>query len=195
MTIHETILEYAVSHPEQTATLAAGLGATAYHGVKTGRLPIGRLPYRALRGVLRDLRGQYFGKPRPRGVPAVVVDASPEQVAATLQGEHFEAAPASYEYKGERWSLRRPDEPRRNPETGDPTPMETHARGFELASGKTLVLTHHEANRYTATAEHLDDGLYSWERGQDRLAAVLDRAPHEYRLIGSERDAGVEVVA
>jgi hypothetical protein len=52
--IPNAILEYAVSHPEQLGALLTGLAGSLVHYRRTGRVPIGRLPYRAARQVFRD---------------------------------------------------------------------------------------------------------------------------------------------
>ena len=192
----DPLLEYAVQHPEQVATLAAGLAATVGHYSKTGRLPLGRLPWRAARGIVRDLRERYFGKPRPKGVPGLVVDTDADTLEARLREHCFEGALASYDYEGEVLNLRQPAGVKPHPKTGADVPMELHPRGFETADGQLLVIAHLEASRYEATDEHLEEGLLSWDTGQGVLAALLhNETDLDYEKIASERDAEIEVVS
>ncbi|MDY6780217.1 MAG: hypothetical protein SV760_06690 [Halobacteria archaeon] len=190
------VVRYVVSHPKQVAAIVVAVAGAVASYAKTGRVPIGRLPYRYLRRLLRDVGNTYFGKPRPTGVPAVVVDAPPDEVESAVRDRHYESGDLfSYEYAGEVWNLRRPEDPARNPETGAMTPMENHARAFRTADDRTLVLDHYEANRFEATEEHLDErGLFSWSKGRDILAEDLEAEQLSYETIASEADAKIEVV-
>lgn len=193
MSVHSTLAEYALANPEQAFGAIGALGAATFHYSRTGRLPIGRLPWGAARDVLQELRDQYFEKPRPRGVPALVVDADVDALETALRDRHFEGAPASYDYAGEDLNLRRPAGTMPHPETGATVPMETHVRGFATTDDRLLCLTHHEASRYEATGEHLRPGLYSWERGRERLRGVLVETDLDATTVPSERESGVEV--
>lgn len=189
-----TVLDYVVRHPEQVAALATGLGATATHYVKTGRLPLGRLPFRAARDVLQEVRAEYFGRARPRGVPALVVDAEPAVVEDVLREHHFEDTDFDYKYAAEQWSLRRPEGERPHPETGEPTALELHPRGFETTDG-TLVLAHLEASRYEEPGPHVRETMLSWDGGQGRMATLFrNDAGLAFEQIESERAANIEVV-
>lgn len=188
------IARYVASHPEKSSAIVVALVGAVGSYAKTGRIPIGRLPYRHLRRMLRDFGDTYFGKPRPKGVPAIVVDAPPADAEAAIRSRNYESGDLySYEYSGEVWNLRRPEDPMRNPETGAMTPMEVHARGFRTADDRTLVLTHLEANRFEATSEHLDEGLFSWERGRDIVTDDLEAAQQSYDVIESEAAADIQV--
>jgi len=189
----QALIEYAASNPEQTATAVTGLTGALAHWRKTGKLPIGRLPYRALRKTLKDLRHRYYRKPRPRGVPALLVDADPPSVGHTLRGQYFEYPPTSFKYDAEAVNLRRPAGTKPGPTTGEPVPMELHARGFETTDGRTLLVTHLEASRYEAQGRHLDGTLTSYSEGREQLRRVLSDANLSPTTIESERSAEIEV--
>jgi hypothetical protein len=189
------ILEYAAQHPGQVAGAVATLGAAGFHTFKTGRIPLGRLPWRAARDIVQELREQYYGKPRPTGVAAVVVDAKPAAVKTALRDVHFEGVDLSYD-RQELWDLRRPAGTKRHPETGREIPMELHVRAYETADGRTLLLAHYEASRYEAPGVHKRGEMVSWDVGQGMLASTLhSETDLEHEKIASERDAGIEVTS
>lgn len=191
----EPAVEYALEHPEQTATLLAALAGTATNYRATGKLPIGRLPWRALKHAWGEWADRAFGRTRPRGVPGLVVGADLETLERELRAVYFESADdVSFEYEAERLNLRRPNGTRARPVTGEPTPMELHPRAFELADGRVLVIAHDEASRSEAPGAHLRGTLLSWERGREDLAAVLDDRAIDFERVESERAAGLEVV-
>jgi len=190
----EPLIDYATANPEQTATVAAGLSTAAEHYRRTGKLPIGRLPWRSLRQITRDLRDQYFSKARPKGVPALVVDATPDAIADTLRQQYFEYPPASYDYDGEALNLRRPAGTAPDPATGEPVATELHTRGFLTADERTLLISHVEASRYEAQARHLDGTLTSFGDGRDGMQRVLGATDLRATAIPSEREAGIEAV-
>lgn len=190
----EALITWAVNNPELAGAVATGLGGSAAHWRKTGKLPIGRLPLRALRKALKDLRAQYFTKPRPKGVPAVVADAQPEAVGHLLRERHFEGRPTSYKYSGEDMNLRRPHGTDPHPQTGDPVPLELHTRGFETSGGKTLLVTHVEASAYEAPSLHMDGSLTTYDDGRDAIRRVLSPTDLDLRSIDSERAADIDVV-
>lgn len=197
--IHETLLkgllQYATEHPQQAAAIVMGTIAAAANYAKTGKLPLGRLPYRAMRAAWRQYSDRWFGTARPKSVAALVIDADHDAIEAALRPRHFETGDlSSMEYADEVLNLRRPRGWMANPQTGKDVPMETHVRTFTLDDGRVLALTHDEANRYEATSEHLSPGLYSWERGRDILAEDLEDAGIAYERIASERAAGVTVL-
>jgi hypothetical protein len=188
------LTDYALSHPEQAATLIAALVGIGFNYQKTGTIPLGRLPWRHLRQSFRELGDSYFGVSRPRGVPGLMVDAMPFQIEQSLRQRHYESSDLfSYEYKGEVWNLRRPSGQRRHPKTGMLTPMETHPRGFDIDGDRTLIICHDEASRMEAQGPHLDESMMSWERGRDLLMVDLDGLGIEYEQIESEADAGITV--
>lgn len=194
--IPEQLLERALANPEAAAAIVTGVVAGAGHYRRTGRLPIGRLPLRALRGAWGELAERYFGRDRPTGVPGLLVDTNADALEYALRNRHFESADdVSFEYAGELGNYRRPNGARSHPDTGEPVPMELHPRTFETADGRLLVLTHDEASRAEAWGAHLDGSLLSWERGVDAMAAVLDDVEGvTYERIESERAAGADVV-
>lgn len=194
--LEEQLVQYVTEDPRVVGGFVVGLVATAFNYWKTGKLPIGRLPYRYFRHLLRDFRNRYFGKSRPRGVPGIVADAGPDELDKALRPRHYEPADLfSYEYDGEVLNLRRPDGFDPDPVTGDPVAMENHIRGFALDSGKTFLLTHYEANRFSETSDHFDGENYSWERGAAKAADDLDELGLEYERVDSEAAAGVTVVS
>jgi len=188
------LLAFVAANPEQTAALAGGLVAALGHYRRTGRLPLGRLPWRAGRDVLAELRAEYYGKPRPTGVPGVVVDADPATVEDALRDTHFEGVDFSYD-RQELYDLRRPAGTKRHPESGREIPMELHPRAYETTDGRTLLLAHYEASRYEAPGVHKRGEMVFWDDGQGMLASALyDETTLEYTKVDSERDADVEVV-
>lgn len=196
MSMLTPLLEYAVQHPEQIATVSTGLVAAAGHYRKTGKLPLGRLPLRRLRKAARELGDQYFGRARPKGVPGLLVDADPDAIKQSLRERHYEGADLySYEYKNEALNLRRPSGTRTHPKTGDAVPMETHPRVFRLQDGRSLVICHDEASRFEATDAHLDEDLISWERGRDIVSEDFEAAQLTHDRVESERAADLTVVA
>jgi hypothetical protein len=188
------LLALAMDRPEQTAAAATALATVLVHYRQTGRVPLGRLPWRIIKQNVRELGNQYFRRPRPRGVPALVVDAKPDDLEDTLRNEFFESVDLySYEYADEAWNLRRPQGTRSHPETGAPVPMELHPRGFLTSDGRTLVSAHDEASRFEAYGPHLNEVLLSWKRGRDGMTEVLDQLDVEYEEVESERAADITV--
>lgn len=194
--IVDNILEYSVQHPEQVVALATGIGAAAEHYRRTGRIPIGRLPYRALRRTLRQLGDQYARTARPRDVPGLVVETDVDQLESALrETAHFEGAGLySYAYGDEVLNLRRPEGSLADPETGETVPMELHVRAFATEDGRLWVLAHHEASRYEAWGPHLRESVLSWQRGQRLTAAILRDLAIVHGEHRSESAAGVEIV-
>ena len=191
----DAVLEYATAHPGQGAGAVATLGAAGFHTVKTGNLPLGRLPWRTARDLVDELQAEYYGKPRPTGVAGVVVDAKPAAVKAALRDVHFEGTQFSYD-RQELWDLRRPAGTKRHPETGREIPMELHVRAYELADGRTLLLAHYEASRYEAQGVHVRGTMVSWDAGQGMLASTLHNDTDlDHTKIESEREAGIEVTS
>ncbi|AFH22648.1 hypothetical protein OSG_eHP31_00180 [environmental Halophage eHP-31] len=191
--IHIAIFEFVTNHPEQVAGLLAGLVAAAVHTVKTGTLPLGRLPWRAIRHVIRDLREQYFGKPRPRGVPGLIVDVEPAALEGPLRERYFEGAPASYDYSGEDLNLRRPASEHPHPDDARQIAMELHVRAFKTADGGSLVLTQFEPSRYEEPGPHLR--LPSrWRDGRELIEPAFEDAGLSVQRVESEQGAGVDVV-
>lgn len=194
--LEEPLFQYVTENPEVVSGLVLGVVATAANYWKTGKFPIGRLPYRHLRHVLRDLRNSYFGKPRPRGVSGIVVNADPKKLNRALRLRHYEDADLfSYDYDGEVLNLRRPEDFDTDPVNGDPVAMETHIRGFKLDERGTFLLTHREANRFSDTSDHFDGENFSWERGAATAAEDLDALELEYERVNSEAAAGVTIVS
>lgn len=191
----EYVLQYVTDRPEQSTAAVVGVLGVLFNYNKTGSIPIGRMPWRYAREMLRDLGDKYFGVKRPRGVPGVLVEAPPERVIKALRGQAYESTDLySYEYENEAWGLRRPSGTQTHPVTAEPVPMENHPRGFETEDGKTLIVCHDEASRFERTGLHLAETMLSWDRGQDYIAEDLDEANLGYQRIESETAAGVEVV-
>lgn len=191
----EQIAQYLITHPEQTGTFLVGLLGAFGSYRKTGNIPLGRIPYRHLRRMIRDIGDTYFGTSRPRSVPALIADAPPEEVEAALRDDRYESGDLySYEYGGEVWNLRRPAGMAMNPKTERQIPMEVHPRGFLTDDDRTLILSHREANRWEATKAHIDETVMSWSDGRDAVLADLSDVDFEITEIDSEADAGIEVV-
>jgi hypothetical protein len=191
-----SLLAYATKNPEQTVTIATALGGVLTHYNRTGRVPLGRLPWRVLQQSWGDLADQYFGRTRPKGVPGLLASTTLEHLEAELrQTAHFESADdASFEYDGEVLNLRRPGGLWPHPEHGDRVPMELHLRVFPTdVDGEYLVLPHHEASRVEAWGAHIRGEVLSWRRGQSRTASILQELDIEHSTIESERAADVTV--
>lgn len=193
--IGQDLLQYTVAHPEQAGTALLAVLGTLFNYRQTGNLPVGRLPWQYARRLVGDLGDKYFGVTRPRGVPAVVVDERPAAVMAALRGCHYESTDLySYEQADEAWGLRRPSGTHPHPVTGEPTPMETHPRGFHTDDGRTLINCHDEASRFERTGDHLAESMLSWERGRDIIAEDLQALSLSYGAIESEAAANINVV-
>lgn len=192
----DRLLEYAIANPEQAGTVIAALVATTTHYSRTGRVPLGRLPWRAAQDAWGELADQYFGRDRPRGVPGLVADTTVDDLDTMLREESFfeGADDRSFEYEDEALNLRRPNGLRTHPETGDRVPMELHVRAFKTEAGDLLLLPHDEASRSESWGAHIRSRLLSWTRGQDKMAAVLDDVGIDYDRVESERDADISVI-
>jgi len=188
-------IQHAIQHPEQTiAALGTVVGAFASYQ-RTGRVPLGRVPTRYIRRAVRELGDRYFGKNRPVGTPGMIVDDDPMALIDHLRAFNFEDVDLySYEYDGERWGLRRPEDPQTHPMTGEQIPMELHARGFATELGDAYVTAHLEANRFEAPGAHLDESMLDRDRGRAMMKQVLKRAGYEPRTVPSERQADVPIV-
>jgi len=190
-----TVIDALLSRPEQTTTVVVALVAGIFNYQKTGKIPLGRIPYKILRETIRDLGDQYFGTDRPYGVPGLITTAEQAKLDDALRTRHYESGDlSSYEYAGERLNLRRPSGTLRQPGSGDLIPMETHVRSFELDDGRRLLIAHDEANRFEATTDHVNETVMSWERGRRKVKADLDDADIDYQLIQSEANADVSVI-
>lgn len=189
------VIQYVIDNPEQSATVVAAVIGVVANYLKTGKFPIGRLPYQVMRESIREYGDRYFGRKRPKGVPALLVDVDADTIEAALRPRHYESGDlTSYEYADEVLNLRRPRGWMSDPKTGRDVPMETHVRTFDVDGGGSLLLVHDEANRYEATGEHLSPGLYSWERGRDIAEEDLEDAGIDVQRIESERRADVDVL-
>jgi len=190
------LLRQAANNPEVTASLIAALlgGITSYK--RTGRIPLGRIPFRYVRRMFKEFGDTYFGKSRPKGVPAIIVDSLPKEIESELRTRHYESGDLfSYELEGEVWNLRRPEQSNRHPESGAMVPMETHIRSFETSEGKTLILAHYEANRQEAPELHLDESMFSRGEGLEQIKRDLDALEISYIQIDSESEAEIEIVS
>lgn len=191
----QDLVQYAIEHRQQTGGAAAVIIGSLFSYQRTGRLPVGRLPWHYFRRLLRDLTDKYFGVARPRGVPGVVVDAPPQAVKRALRDRHYESVDLySYEYEDEAWGLRRPSGARPHPMTGEPAPTETHPRGFRTENDECLIICHDEASRLERTGDHLAETMLTWELGRDVLAEDLQAVQLAYESVASERAAGVTIV-
>lgn len=194
MTLKQQVVENLLKNWEYLLPILTGLIAALGHWRKTGHLPLGRLPLRALRQAWRGISTKYFAKPRPKNVPALLIDATPEEIDKKLRPIHFESADLySLEYEDEVLNLRRPDG-YFQAKDGDTFPSELHGRWFRTADGRLLCLAHHEASRFEAWNAHLDRTIFSWKRGQKKMSAVLSGRGIKHEQIESEKVAGVEVV-
>lgn len=195
MATHQAVVSALSDNPELIGVLLAVIGALG-HYAKTGKVPLGRLPWHYFRETLRDLRYAYFDYPRPRGVPAIITDDPVETVERRLREKHHvEGVPYSYYYNREVANLRRPSGRRRHPQTGEMVQMALHLRGFTLADGRTLWIAHDEPSRYEEQGLHLSETMLSWERGREMCAELFEAAGIAHDKIASERDADVTVVS
>lgn len=194
--ITTAVMEFVVSNPEAMSAFVVGFVGAIGHYAKTGRVPVGRLPFRALRDIVRELGDEYFGVRRPRGVTGLLVTASNEELDSELRTRCFESVDIySYEYEGEVLNLRRPNGLRRNPRDGDLVPMELHVRSFDTdLDGKVWVLAHDEASRFEAWGDHYKETVFSWDRGTEHTKELLDALDLEYEEVESERTAEFAVV-
>lgn len=183
------------AHPDQASAAAAAAFAALVNYWKTGKLPLGRLPWRALKHTVRDVRYRYFDRPRPKGVPAIVADAGSDEIERLLRDDwHFEGVPYSYYYTGEVFGLRRPAGTARHPDSGREIQMEMHVRGFDVVDGRTLILPHREASRYEAKKAHSASAALSWHDGVSTMSGVLSNAGIGHDHIDSEAEAEIVVL-
>jgi len=189
------IVEYAVQNPELVGGLLAGGFGVGTHYKRTGRIPLGRLPYKHFRELLRDFGNQYFATSRPRGVPVIVAKTDPTSLQRLLRNRHYESGDlVSYEYSDEKYNLRRPDGYATDPVHGGDVRMENHIRIFETDDGNSLCLAHYEPNRFSETTEHLKEQGMSWSDGRDQTEGDLQALDIEYETYESETDSDVTVV-
>lgn len=191
-----TLIGPVAEHPELVAGLVTGLIAAGQHYLRTGRVPIGRLPYRAIREVLRELGDQYGARPRPSGVPGLVVRADLEHLERQLREADYESVDLySYEYAGEVLNFRRPSGVSDHPETGTPTPTEVHVRVFDTdTEGELWCIAHEEASRFEAYGAHMREAMLDWGAGRDALETDLGTVGIESERRRNERLAGLSVI-
>lgn len=196
MTVIQRVVEYGINHPEQVAALLGALLSGAEHYRRTGSVPLGRLPLKHLRHIVRQVGNEYFEYKRPTKVPALLVDADPAEIEAKLRDDHYESVDLfSYEYTGEVVNIRRPEGMANHPKTGEAVPMENHMRAFRTSNGKSLVLDHLEASRFEAWSAHYRGEAMSWGEGREIAEEDLKDAQFDVKLIESEDASDVEVVS
>jgi hypothetical protein len=183
------ILSYASENPEQTLGALTAVAGVAGYYLKTGSLPLGRLPLKKLQHGWHDISARFFTHKRPRTIPGVRVDYTDGELEEKLRDLYFESGDLySYEYEGEQLNLRRP--------AGlyGKYPSELHIRSFELRGHGSFLVAHHEASRFEAWDAHMGGDITSWSRGREMLTDVLDNADISYEKVESEASAGLDIV-
>jgi hypothetical protein len=192
MSFHGPIIDFFQNTPSVIMGLIAGLTAVAVHYRKTGRLPLGRLPWASIRRSVHFITSEYFTRSRPSGVPGLVTDASPKEIEEILREGHYESGDLySFQYSGEVLNLRRPSALWNY--KNEPVAMEVHARVFETDDGRSFIIAHHEASRYEEWKEHIRGSVLSWKRGREHVKR--DLAGVAMTPIESEDTADFEVVS
>ena len=129
-----------------------GLVAAARHYRRTGRLPLTRLPLRALRRLVYTARAEFFTNGRPSSL--VTVAEPPETVSTALGMASYELEwPLSYHYHGEDINARR--------YFYDPTHeyphRQLHIRGFVENDGTVSLYAHEEPSAVQHPRAHISD--------------------------------------
>lgn len=184
------VIALALEYQYYVVLIFGFLGAFVHYR-QTGKLPLGRLPWQAIKRTAQDITTKYFKRPRPTDKPGLLVHATPTELDFALRTLYFESGDLySYEYDGEVLNLRRP-----NGYNGELSPMELHTRVFKTdESDVVLMLAHDEASRFESWGDHIRGSDLSWVHGRNHLKAVLDRSGITYSSIESEEVADIEVI-
>lgn len=190
------VAEYVVSNPEQSLGLFVGLSGGVFHYQKTGKLPLGRLPYKHIRELLREFGDRHFKTSRPRGVRLIKTDIEPSTLNTKLRDRHYESGDlVSYQYDGEVYNLRRAGGYDTDTKSGKRVEMENHIRIFETEDGGSMLLSHYEPHRFSETSRHLKEHGMSWSDGIKRTKEDLNALQIEYTEYESESTSDVTVVS
>jgi len=174
--------------------ILSGLIGALIHFRKTGRLPLGRLPFRALRRGWHELSSNYFTSPRPTGVTALLMQGDLTEIEKKLRNDHFESGDMySFEYDGEVLNMRRASDFIER--DGEIIALELHLRLFETENNGYLCLAHDEASRLEEWGAHIRETDFSWDRGTDLMETACDDAHILYTRIESEDAVGVKVTS
>lgn len=190
MSFHGPFLTFLENTPEVVVALLGGMIAVAIHYRKTGRFPLGRLPWKSIKLSAHFITTEYFSRPRPKEVPALVVTARKEEVEGVLRAKNYESGDLySFEYQDEVLNFRRPE----GLYGDDEIASEVHARGFLTNDGRVLVLAHHEASRYEEWKNHIRGGMLSWERGREIVTG--DLSEFDVEKVESEEAGNITIVS
>ena len=186
------LAEWAAENPQVIMAILASILGGGAHYRKTGKFPIGRLPFHLLRQAALEITTKYFRTGRPQNVPGFLVRADHETFDRRMRMRCFESGDLySYEYEGEVLNLRKPDG-----FVNENTPAELHARTFDTdIDGWIFVLAHHEASRFEAWKDHIQENHYSWGRGHEKMEGHLQGAQFEYEAVESENKAGIKITS
>lgn len=135
-------------------------------------------PWEAIKSGIRAFRVNYASSSFDTDRVSSAIVTEPDSIEAVERGlreRRFEGTYLAYYYDGERLNMRRPEPP----EKGGP-PMELHVRAFDHEDGIELV-AHHEASRYEAKNDHINEVGLSWSKGREMLSAELEVLGWEYR--------------
>lgn len=186
------LIEWASENPQVIMAMLAFLLGGGEHYRRTGKFPIGRLPFHLLRQAALEVTTKYFRTGRPRNVPGFLVRTDQETFNQRMRMRCFESGDLySYEYDGEVLNLRKPDG-----FVGEDVPAELHVRTFDTdIEGWIFIIAHHEASRFEAWGEHIKEKHYSWDEGSSRMKGHLQGAQFEYEEVESENKTGITITS
>lgn len=157
------------------ASLLVGIIGGYRRYQRAGKLKLSRLPWRAFRRLLFELRKTFFSVEKPDG-PSFTVDRTLRDIKTTLGDNSYNPAwPLSYHYHGEDYNARMYyfDPERVHPH------RQVHVRGFKQDNGGVELVAHEEP----APEHHPKAHLLEREM-QDATKWVRDV------LNGGRKDAG-----
>lgn len=194
MMIPDPLLDIAQSTAPVTVPILLLLGAVL-HYARTGSLPLGRIPFRAIKRSVRELGDTYAARARPTTVPGLVVTATVEEVESALRARGWESVDLySYQYEGEVLNLRRPAGKRLDRATGETLVMEAHVRAFDLDGGGLWLIAHTEPSRFEEPGAHLRETMMSWDGGRDVVVRAFAGDSFAPVRVDSEQELDSEVL-
>lgn len=144
-----------------------------------GQLSLADVPWALVRDGIEIARREWYTKPWPEDVPALVASQPPDDIEYRLRvDECFEGSQFSYRYEGEVLNLRRPYGVH-----ADGGPMELHVRGrpYGDLGEQTELVTHLEFSRYECRQRHIDEEMVDWQAGTAALREILQDVVTSYR--------------
>lgn len=134
-----------------------------------------QLPWRLMMSVLRLIRNRLYQKKKPDHRQIVAANVTAEELDNLLRNEDYfeEAEEFTYLYEGEVLNLRRPAG------IEEDYQMVIHVRGFEHPQG-VEIMAHYEISRFDSPRDHLNNTIFSREKGQHAMEQTFDRLGVEH---------------